>query len=437
MADETPALADGEPATTDALAAAAWDARNFAEAARLYELLARARPDDPGCAFRFAVCLAETGSLEKSDDLFRRSLTRFGEHHWYGYHWALQLFRRGEFDRCMMVALLLAERFPHIAGSFWLLAQLATRLADPVAAARHCEAWLRLEPQARAARDALGRARLYVRAMAGWSHPPLLPGAPDAASDYEIAYINLDRSVERRRRIEFLLRDCPVPVNRIPAVDGSRLPMASALHLTGGKEGFVQRGTLACALSHVAAWEWMVARGLPHCLILEDDASPMVRMPWRIADLALPEGYEICFVNEAQEPRLADTERDTADAFRAYGLAEAWQSLPLDNTAPRATGYFLSLAGARGLLARCARDGVGRGGRAADIDWQLVAYSIASPADLPAGGVAAAVVRGFRTWLSPDRPLASYALYPCLVTEHAVDYPRVMLNKADVEGHGA
>jgi glycosyl transferase, family 25 len=95
-----------------------------------------------------------------------------------------------------------------------------------------------------------------------------------------IYIVNLDRCPER---YEFVLKSAlgtNLNIERISAIDGSQTSwsdMTDFLDITayrkafGGKEP--GRGTIACALSHLKAWNAFLQGPFEHALILEDDVS--------------------------------------------------------------------------------------------------------------------------------------------------------------------
>lgn len=85
--------------------------------------------------------------------------------------------------------------------------------------------------------------------------------------------INLDRSVDRMRRMDEQLRSHGVEYRRWPAVDGSRLTRAEMReHATPFCQTFCTASTLGCALSHIRLWRHILDSGHELALVLEDDA---------------------------------------------------------------------------------------------------------------------------------------------------------------------
>lgn len=84
----------------------------------------------------------------------------------------------------------------------------------------------------------------------------------------DIFVINMERATERREHILAHLRDLGLKAEILPAVEGARvLPEA----LPPGTHPDLSAGEIGCYLSHVRFWETVVARGLDHAIVLEDD----------------------------------------------------------------------------------------------------------------------------------------------------------------------
>ena len=198
---------------------------------------------------------------------------------------------------------------------------------------------------------------------------------------------------------------------RVPGVEGRRLP-AAAIRRLGDTASVTMRGTLGCFLSHVAAWETMLARGLPHCLIVEDDVVPMLPLPAGLGGLGLPTGYDVCFVNDRLQPRWQADRVAKASRWQAVPLAEGFATFAPDDNAPGADGYLLSAAGARKLLAWVEEDGF-----AHDVDWRVVTYGLTEVEyhRLPQPSHAWTVIDGLRKLVRRSDRLEAYVLHPALI----------------------
>jgi len=112
--------------------------------------------------------------------------------------------------------------------------------------------------------------------------PPDFDG--NSVIDVPVIYINMEKSVERRRHITsefFQLRLFPPPF-RLEAVDGAKYlqlpqlepwihPDLHSLHLQLVNEGSVSAGELGCLLSHIKAMYHAYRSRATATLILEDD----------------------------------------------------------------------------------------------------------------------------------------------------------------------
>ena len=135
--------------------------------------------------------------------------------------------------------------------------------------------------------------------------------------------------------------------------------------------------------------------------------------------MELPQGYDICFVNDRLEPRLIDPE--AVEAFFPYHLADVMLRFPPDDNAPGGDGYILSAQGAAKLLGWVAQDGFG-----GDLDWRLLAYGMDPDA-------VAALPRQAFAWRMLDRlcrdipradRLNAYGLHPPLIRTVGVSSDR-------------
>jgi glycosyl transferase family 25 len=91
--------------------------------------------------------------------------------------------------------------------------------------------------------------------------------------------ISLDRSVARYEKIKPFLEKLSLPVEKINAVDGAKLPFKeiekkvdinSYINFMGKAP---QRGTIGCSLSHIKTWEAFLASDFEYALIFEDDVT--------------------------------------------------------------------------------------------------------------------------------------------------------------------
>src|SRR5690606_16782429 len=107
--------------------------------------------------------------------------------------------------------------------------------------------------------------------------------------------------------------------------------------------GHMQKGTVGCFLSHVAAWE-AVRRSGRTTLVLEDDAWLIAGLPPSLAELPLPRGFDLCFVNE----RMASSgHRYSEQDFLTRSVGAVAGGKPRDWSSAGTDGYFVSPKGAR------------------------------------------------------------------------------------------
>lgn len=410
--DAAPAAPDAappeaDPASRATLARAAQEARDAgypARAAEMWRALLRRWPEDWRAALELERDMAAGGRYAEADPLFRRAARHLPDDEWLAHHTVLYAFHQPDLDALDARARAILARRPDDATVHALLGEIARQGRDFAAAEGHFTRAAALDP-ARAEYAAGSRAARRYRHLSR-----RLAEQPAAGGEYAVAVLNLDRNTERRAEMERRFRDAPVPVFRVPGVEGGRLPLAAVGRLTGAEASTGSRGTLGCFLGHAAAWEEVLRRGLAHCLIVEDDVIPLLPLPPRLGPLGLPEGWDVCFVNDRMEPR-PDGEGD-GEGFRTVPLARAVRGFAPDHNAPGADGYLVSAAGARTLLDWVARDGF-----AGDVDWRLLAYGL-SPDDvaaLPRDGHAWGVLDTMARRVGRAERLRAHVLCPALI----------------------
>ena len=250
---------------------------------------------------------------------------------------SLYAFPQGELPSLIARARTLASARPDEPALHTLLGDMLNQARDYAGAASAYAGDRR--PEARAW-EAQARSRETLRR---W-----LAQAPPSGPATDIAVINLDRNTDRLTELDRQFSACLPHRFRVPGVEGSRLS-AAAIGRLGGDAAM--RGTLGCFLSHAAAWEAMLARGLAQCLIVEDDVIPLFDLPAQWGMFGVPDEADICFVNDRLAPQSAEA------GFRVRTLSEAMLCFPSWRNAPGADGYRLSAAGAQKLLDWVARDG--------------------------------------------------------------------------------
>ena len=382
---------------------------DFSRSISLWTRLNGLRPEHWEYLLGLALDLRMAGRVDDSEEVFRRAALAHPDCFWLVFHWSLAALTDGRLDLAEQRARKLQDRFAHQREAFELLGDIAFQQRDMRSAERHLEAALSREPDHAGCMIKRSRARMYRQISEPFPAVPVCLPDFRARSDYGVLVINLDGSPERLARAQAAFRDSPVPIHRVPGVRGSYLPTAAFRRFAAA--GRVHKGTLGTFLAHAAAWETMLALDLTHCLIVEDDAVPVINLPSQISALGIPEDFDLCFVNERMQHQ-APQEFSEAEGrtFSVYSPIEVVESWPDAYNTPGADGYLLSASGARKLLEFVARDGF-----AADADWRLLGYSIA-PGDysrLRPDSVAFYVLRQLGRF-GPDR-LTAYSLFPCLI----------------------
>lgn len=369
-------------------------------------------PDDWRLALELKMDLKSALHYPDSDPQFRRAARHLPDAEWLAHYSALYAFHGTDLGALDARVRLLLTHTPGNATLHALRGDVARQRRDWVGAYDAFTQAARLDPvhpDYAAKRDAAERYQSLSRYLT-----QAIPGGPA----FSVAVVNLDRNPERWEEIIRQFATCAPPICRVPGVEGSRLAEPAAFRLTG--EANAPRGTLGCFLSHAAIWQSVVSEGTAHCLVVEDDAIPLVDLPARTGPLGLPGDYDVCFVNDRLEPRR------TGHVPTAYPLADIMREFHPDDNAAGTDGYFVSLAGARKLLAWVAEDGL-----AADVDWRVVAYSLTPEeiARLPRHGEAWAMLDRLRPLVQRADRLRAYALHPALIRTVGVSSDREDQNR--------
>ncbi|RUO98258.1 glycosyltransferase family 25 protein [Hyphomicrobium sp.] len=151
-------------------------------------------------------------------------------------------------------------------------------------------------------------------------------------------YINLDRDVSRRTRLEEELASVCLHAERISAVDGCAVPD----WLESFYDHRMSAGETGCSASHLVIYRMIVERGLPYALILEDDArlEPDCLRAIQAALKMVPRDWDII--------RLIETSSRALQRLVDLGQGK---SLVRYLRIPRSTtGLVVSQSGARKLL---------------------------------------------------------------------------------------
>ena len=398
--------------TLPALRTLALQAREAGEhdrAAEAWRAALRQQPDDWSLALELKRDLKAALRYPDADPQFRRAARHLPDAEWLAHYTALYAYHMDDLDALHGRATAMLASSPNEASLHALRADVARQRRDWPAAAEGFAVAERLDP-GHPEYAAKRRAALMHGRVGDW-----LQRQPAHGDAYGIAAVNLDRNTERHAWTERLFGGGPVPLHRVPAIDGSRLP-TSAVHRLGGDPAM--RGTLGCFLSHAAAWNSLAARNLQHLLVIEDDVIPLADLPPRLGPLGLPPGFDICFVNDRLEPRL-DPEAATQSSL--HRLADVMRGFPPEDNAPGGDGYLLSAQGAEKLLRWVAQDGF-----AGDLDWRLLAYGMdeAAIAALPRHAFARQMLDRLRRDIPRADCLNAYVLHPALIRTVGVSSDR-------------
>ncbi len=343
-------------------------------------------------ALRLKAALAAMNRYAEADAAFRAARACFPDDIWLDHMASLHAYPQAELDALTARAAALAAERPGDGARARLLGNLLLQKREYAAAA--------------AAFVGAGDADSALRRASALSYDalaPILAAAPAGGPEPALAVLNMDANGQRLAETYAHFAGCRMQRFRVPAVEGARLP-GPAVQLLGGATEL--RGTLGCFLSHAAAWEAMLARGLSHCLVVEDDTMPLLDLPQHWGVFGLPDGFDLCFVNDRMAPRSA------APAFRVLDMEAAMAAFPAERNAPGADGYVVSAAGARKLLAWVAEDGF-----AGDVDWRLLAYGVPAQvaAALHPASHAARQIGRWQAAFSGARRLEAVVLSPPLV----------------------
>ena len=385
------------------------DAGQHGQAVAAWRLALQQQPDDWTLALELKRDLKAAQQYPDADRQFRRAARHLPDAEWLAHYTALYAYHMDDLDALHGRATAMLRRWPDHAPLHALRADLARQRRDWPAAAESFAIALRLDP-ANAEYDAKRRAALVYQRVGAW-----LQEQPPHGDAYGVAVVNLDRNTERYAWTERLFGCGPVPLHRVPGVEGSRLPNPAVHRLAGDS---AMRGTLGCFLSHAAAWDSMAARGLRHLLVIEDDVIPLVELPPRLGPVGLAPGYDICFVNDRLEPRL---DPDAAMRPSPHRLADVMRGFPPEDNAPGGDGYLISAQGAAKLLDWVAQDGF-----AGDLDWRLLAYGMdgAATATLPRHAFAWQMLDRLQRGIPRAERLDAYVLHPALIRTVGVSSDR-------------
>jgi len=96
-------------------------------------------------------------------------------------------------------------------------------------------------------------------------------------SSFKVYYINLDKSVQRRDFMENQFKKLNIPLTRIPAVYGKKLPQdflkkAKRQHNILTHFPYLNDGEIGICLTHFKLWKFLSKQSEDFSIVLEDDA---------------------------------------------------------------------------------------------------------------------------------------------------------------------
>jgi hypothetical protein len=177
--------------------------------------------------------------------------------------------------------------------------------------------------------------------------------------------INLDSDTYRYATIEPQVAAIGYECWRVGAVRGLYLPDLLVSRIPGADT--VQKGTLGCFLSHVAAWEAILKSGEPAGFVVEDDSAIMPWFPRGIIGVVAGSGFDLVMCNQRIQADKQFEEDLRGEPLRYSPLLDNVLARPFGYRAPGGEGYCLSANGARLLV-----ENVQRGGIHGDVDWFIV-----------------------------------------------------------------
>ena len=344
-----------------------------------------------------------------SDPAFRRATPAMPDDVWLDHYCASLALPTSELEAIDTRARALQAAHSPNAQTEALIGHVARDRRNWPDAARAYEAACALDPANTTWPGIAAECRRYARLA---NHTPADAGTPD----HEVFVINLDRNIDRLADIERRFAGFPVPPQRLPAIDGTRLAQAAVAKLATPD---APRGTLGCFLSHAAAWERLLAGTAACALVLEDDAQPLLVLPTRFDALDLPPNWDLIWVNQRMQPQ---SDPDAATGFSIHPVLPAVRSFPACHDAPGGDGYLVSRQGARKLLDWSAADGLD-----GDVDLRMLAYSLSAQdvATLPPTNPTSRSVATHAARIQRQDRLQSHVLHPHLIRELSLRSTRI------------
>lgn len=171
---------------------------------------------------------------------------------------------------------------------------------------------------------------------------------PSALPQIPVFVINLDSSPERYQHAEQQLQALGISAQRFRGIYGKDLSAAevdACYDKTANLQHFrrsLSAGELGCYLSHRGVWQQMIDQQIDVAIVLEDDIEVDPRLPHAIGQIAAFTGWD--------HIKLSD-DRDTPPYQRKL-LSDGFELVNFKRVPNCATGYAISLSGARKMLSR-------------------------------------------------------------------------------------
>lgn len=178
----------------------------------------------------------------------------------------------------------------------------------------------------------------------------LQPVGTEVSPGLPILFINLDRDVLRRERLQTDLARLRLTGERFPGVLWTALPALSQDILYSADLNARQyhvplvAGEKGCYASHIGVWRWLLESGFPGVVVLEDDVLLTDGFGAVCASIAaLPADWDMI--------KLIGRPEGSRKLGRASPLCPGYRLVRFKRVPSRTAGYAISRRGAQKLLA--------------------------------------------------------------------------------------